>query len=370
MRTVFGVVKLWGYGLALVVTVAAGQTLPIPQPVYSLTASAIPSAAGGTPLQYGINLVSAAGIGDTVTLPPATGSGQQIDVHVDAAFFVTVWPQTGDQINKFGAGIGYALFPRQRLRFLDVKVGHWDFTTNLPLFYPIYNEMKATSGGQASAAYLGMGTNVIRSAAAPGDAMRLPVALGSVSPIIIYNSTPFRLNLFPDFGQNINRQANNTPYRLPPGKLAFFHDIGPGPDQWIGGVLDAGYTLQFQSKGGVFNPASSTTYYVGQGLEATTFPQVQRMRVPRAGHIASVSATFINQGPGSNEPSSFYVRKNNVQDTLLSSTVKNNGVFGEVVAADLDIAVDAGDYIEFKWVSPAWASKPTFVTINGIVYIE
>ena len=49
MRTVFGVVKLWGYGLALVVTVAAGQTLPVPQPIYSLTASAIPSAAGGTP---------------------------------------------------------------------------------------------------------------------------------------------------------------------------------------------------------------------------------------------------------------------------------------------------------------------------------
>lgn len=357
--------------LYFAVTSAATAAAPTPQPVFTLTPSATHSYAGGTPLQYGINLVNPGEIGDTVSLPPATGSGQQIDLHSYSEYFVLAWPTPGDQINQFGVDIAYAVYPRQRIRFLDVKPGHWDFTTNLPMFYPIYTFIEAhAGGGQADSTYIGMGTNVISSATAPGDSLRLPIAVGGTSPIIIYNKTPLRLDLFPDFGQNINRQANNTPYSLPPGKLALFQDIGPGPDQWIGGVLDAGYSLQFQSKGSVFNPASNTTYYIGQGLEATTIPQVQRIRVPRSGHISNITVSFINQGPGSAEASSLYVRKNNVEDTLLSATVTNNGIYSEVVAADLDVAVDAGDYIEIKWVTPAWAAMPGYVTINGILYIE
>ena len=350
---------------------AAAAANPPPLPIYSLTASPIHSYEGGTPLRYGINVITARGIGDAVRLPPATGSGREVNVHVNSDYFVVVWVAPTEQINRFGVGIAYAVYPRQRLRFLDVGPGDWDFTTNLPMFYPIYQEISAyAGGGQANATYLGMGTNVIRSAGRPGDSVRLPIAVGGTSPIILYNDTPVRLTVYPDFGQKLNHLRPDAPYDLPPGKLALFHDIGPGPDQWIGGVVDAGYTLQFQSKGGVFSPVANTSYYIGQGLEATTYAQIQRMRVPRSGRISNITVTFINQGPGSNEVSGLYLRKNDTEDTLLSAVVKNDGVFHEVVADDLSVAVDKGDYIEIKWNTPVWTAPPRYVTINGIIYID
>ena len=349
----------WAWG-------AIAETTPLP--VFTIIASEIHSYEGGTPLRYGINIVNAEAIADAVSLPPATGSGQQIDVHIDTDYLILIWvPGTG-QINRYGEGVAYAAYPRQRLRFLDVAIGNWDFTSNLPMFYPIYTEMRATpGGGHAESRYLGMGTNIIRYADNPGDSVRLPIAVGGTSPIILYNDTSVRVTVFPDFGQKLNREPNNKPYDLPPGKLALFHDIGPGPNQWIGGVVDAGYTLQFQSKGGVFRPEPNTTYYLGQGLEASIYPSVQRMRIPRAGRISSISTTFTNQGPGSGENSTLYLRKNNVDDTQLSADVTSDGIFHEVVAEDLDIVVDRGDHIEIKWVTPAWAENPVFVTIRAHV---
>jgi hypothetical protein len=339
-------------------------------PVHTINASDGYSWAEGTPLKDGVNIVYGVNIAEGVSLPPATGSGRQIDVHLHTEYFTLVWVQPTDQINQYGQGIAYAVYPRQRLRFIDVKPGFWDFSTNLPMFYPILNDLEATAGGSQNSLYLAMGTNVIKRASAPGDSLRMPLAVGGTSPILIYNDSTVRLDVFPDYGQKINQLANDEAYSLSPGKLAFFQDIGPGPDQWVGGAIDAGYTLQFQSKGNVFNPESATTYYLGQGLEATTFAQIQRMRVPRAGRITSISASFINQGQGSSEVSSFYLRKNNTEDTLIAASVKNDFVLTEVANDDLNIEVKRGDHIELKWVTPGWITKPIYVTINGIMLIE
>lgn len=339
-------------------------------PVRSIAAAGTDWATG-TPLLQGVNRVTSGSIAQAVSLPAAIGSGLVIDVHVDTTFFVVVFPKPTEQINQFGASIGYATFPRQRLRFIDVGVGLWDFTTNLPLLYPIYNTITAfAGGGQASATQLGMGNNVIRTCATAGDSVKLPLALGGCNLIAVYNDTALHVDIYPDTGQKINRQANNEKFILPPGKCAIFNDIGPGPDQWVGGLLDAGYPIQFSGKGATFNPADATTYYIGQGIEPTSTQQIQRVRIPRTGTIRSVSISFLNLGAGSAETSSIYFQKNAVTDYLISSSVVNNAVYTEILASTLDIPVVAGDFFEIKWVTPTWVTNPTFVTINGMVYVD
>jgi hypothetical protein len=340
-------------------------------PVFEVNATDGSSWAEGALLQEGVNIVYGSNIGDAVSLPAATGSGKQIDLHLHASFFVRVWVQPTDHINQQGEGIAYVLYPRQRLRFIDVGPGLWDFSTNLPMFYPILSDLDTTpGGGQFEARYLFMGTNVLKQATAHGDSARLPFALGGVSPLLIYNDTDFYLDIFPNYGQKINQQPFNKALPVAPGKLVLLQDIGPGPNQWVGGVIDAGYALQFQSKGGIFNPESETAYYVGQGIEATAYAQVQRIRIPRGGRITSINSSFINQGLGSSEVSSLYLRKNNAEDVLISPEIKNDFIINEGVNDELNITVRKGDYIELKWVTPNWVNKPTYVSINGSIYIE
>jgi hypothetical protein len=215
--------------------VATGSTTITP--IRTIAASGYTYAAG-TPLRPGINRVTSGNIAECVSLPLATGSGAQIDVHVDTTYFIVVMPNIGEQINQFGASIGYAVFPRQRIRFIDVGTGLWDFTTNLPLLYPIENTITAAADGtQASSYYLAMGNNVIRTNTAEGGSVRLPIALGGCNLIAAYNDTDKSVRVYPNDGQYINQLAVNEPLYLPPGKMALFNDIGPNDDQWVGGIV-------------------------------------------------------------------------------------------------------------------------------------
>lgn len=78
---------------------AAAPTLPTPLPIHQLVPSTTHTYAGGTPLEYGINLIAVGNIGDTVSLPPATGTGQEIDIHVLFRFFRYCFAE-GDRSNQ------------------------------------------------------------------------------------------------------------------------------------------------------------------------------------------------------------------------------------------------------------------------------
>jgi hypothetical protein len=64
------------------------------------------------------------------------------------------------------------------------------------------------------------------------------------------------------------------------------------------------------------------------------------------------------------------LKNNNTSDTVLPNTVVNNVQQEAVSETGLAIAVSAGDYLELKWVTPAWTTLPTNVRIHGVIYIQ
>lgn len=128
---------------------------------------------------------------------------------------------------------------------------------------------------------------------------------------------------------------------------------------WI--KQNGSYTLQTHSAAGS-NVADNTTYYSGGGpLSFSATAGVRRLYIPTAGIIKSAYCTFNNGVNGTAETSSLYIRVNNTTDYLVSNAVVNNATFTYVLNDALSIPVVAGDYIEYKWVTPAWATNPTSV---------
>jgi hypothetical protein len=306
-------------------------------PVREIAAAGVDWATG-TPLLQGVNRVTSGSIAQGVSLPAATGSGLIIDVHVDTTYFTIVHPKPGEQINQFGASIGYATFPRQRLRFIDVGTGLWDFTTNLPLLYPIENTITAAPDGtQASSWYLAMGNNVVRTNTTEGGSVRLPLALGGCNLIALHNATDKSVRVYPNDGQYINKLAVNECFWLPPGKMALFNDIGPNDDQWVGGIVSAnagpetvssGLPLIYAGSGSMANngaltlttaltfaypnayvylptnaisAGSAAGWYYAVFSSTTVATVYNNTYVPAAGTIPTIPATptaFVTVGPG------------------------------------------------------------------------
>lgn len=130
------------------------------------------------------------------------------------------------------------------------------------------------------------------------------------------------------------------------------------------------FALQFGALS--FDPVDVTTYYEG-GQYAVPLASAGGLRpvyIPRSGTIKAVYLSFVNGVPGTAETSTISLRKNNTTDTTLSSVVDNSAGLQAVAATGLAVAVAAGDYVEIKWVTPAWATNPTAVLLSGTIYIE
>lgn len=119
------------------------------------------------------------------------------------------------------------------------------------------------------------------------------------------------------------------------------------------------------------SPAASTTYYFGSNLKnvLSTGAGNQRIYLPKGGTI-NRCYVFFQGGISSNQNSSIYLRLNNTTDNLITSSlnlsIATPNVFNNT---SMGMAVTAGDYIEVKWVTPAWTSSPTnmFLTVNFVV---
>jgi hypothetical protein len=119
------------------------------------------------------------------------------------------------------------------------------------------------------------------------------------------------------------------------------------------------------------SPGDSTTYYFGAytGIGLQTTDGGRGFSVPRAGIITHVAITAIVTGTvGSAETSSMYLRKNATSDTLLTSTFALNSA--GAWQADPNVTVAALDFVEIKWISPAWATNPTGVYIQVLLAVE
>lgn len=120
------------------------------------------------------------------------------------------------------------------------------------------------------------------------------------------------------------------------------------------------------------SPVDATTYYGGNNFwrVSVTVAGTMRVYVPKAGTIKSCYLYVKNSGTaGTSETSTINIRLNDMTDTAITSSLVTNAS-GAFSNTGLAIAVVAGDFLEFKWVTPTWVTNPTNIDIDGVIYIE
>lgn len=128
------------------------------------------------------------------------------------------------------------------------------------------------------------------------------------------------------------------------------------------------YTLNIM--GLTHSAANSTTYYYGnRPISPPTTAGQSKVYIPTSGTIERAEVYEYSGTAGTNEAQSFYVRKNNQDDTLIATVSANTNerVYSNTA---LSIAVAAGDYIELKQVTGLFVTKPATVITGGYVFIN
>lgn len=120
-----------------------------------------------------------------------------------------------------------------------------------------------------------------------------------------------------------------------------------------------------------FNPGDSTVYYSGgfASVGPSTTAALRRIYFPSACTITDCTLFIVTNVSGSGETVNFAIRVNNTTDTALTSgTIAATAT--TIVTTGLSISIAAGDYIELKTTTPAWASNPTGTFISGSISIR
>lgn len=128
------------------------------------------------------------------------------------------------------------------------------------------------------------------------------------------------------------------------------------------------YTVHF---GISVNPADSTTYYFAPWSNggATTTVGNLKTYIMRAGVVTDIRIFGIVT-TGSAETSTISFRLNDTTDTTISSTAAFNATPFTIINSGLSIAVAKNDYFNIKWVSPAWATNPTALTMYAMIRVS
>lgn len=133
----------------------------------------------------------------------------------------------------------------------------------------------------------------------------------------------------------------------------------------------SGYTIEWRVNNGT-NLADSTIYYANiDGIfNSNQFPANTKCMIPKAGTITKAYGTAVIEGTlGSNENVSLYIRVNNTTDATITTTAQWTAADNPFSNASMSQAVSAGDYIQFKLLTPAWATNPTQVSACCTVLI-
>lgn len=130
-----------------------------------------------------------------------------------------------------------------------------------------------------------------------------------------------------------------------------------------------GYALQ--AAAAAFNPSDTTTYYFGQRYgSAPGIYESCGIRIPRSGKIkAAYFKCYVEGGFAGSESTAVYIRHNGT-DYAISTSLALNDWGKSFETSALSIAVNAGDEIVIKVVTPLWATNPGMVSFTGTVYVE
>lgn len=130
------------------------------------------------------------------------------------------------------------------------------------------------------------------------------------------------------------------------------------------------YTLTIQSS--QINLANATTYYFGgfAGSQPTTVAALVPVTAPKAGVLTNVHLiAWVNGTLATAGNCTLSIRVNNTTDYLVTNTLALTAVTNKVNIDTLTIPIAEEDEIEFKLLTPTWATPPTQVRIFGNIVI-
>lgn len=133
-------------------------------------------------------------------------------------------------------------------------------------------------------------------------------------------------------------------------------------------LLGVGYPIQLASY--VMSPVDGNTYYTGLGgTGLVTTDNAAAVLVPVSGTITSIQVRwFMTTAFGTTEAVTLWLRVNS-SDTLISDAISLDAQ-RNISKTDLNIAVTAGQLVVLKWLCPTWATNPTGVLLNAIVWVS
>ncbi len=132
-----------------------------------------------------------------------------------------------------------------------------------------------------------------------------------------------------------------------------------------------GYALRGTLATATVNPANSTSYYGGGAASAalSTTQASRRIYAPKAGTIKACYGFFQQTSGTGTQTATLYIRINNSSETTVGTAAHNvsSSIYSNT---GLSIAVAQGDYIEFRWLTPAFTTPPTALTCEFVIYVE
>ncbi len=127
------------------------------------------------------------------------------------------------------------------------------------------------------------------------------------------------------------------------------------------------------SNSSVFSPADATTYYGGMFVSNnSSFAQgIRKIYIRKNCKLIGYTvAVYTNGTLGTAELSTLYVRVDNTTDVTLDSNLNlSNNLYASQSSA-LSTTINAGSYVEVKWITPTWSTNPTNVTVNVTLDFE
>lgn len=135
------------------------------------------------------------------------------------------------------------------------------------------------------------------------------------------------------------------------------------------GYISPGYAYVYCGFGS-YNPGDSTLYYFGAFPSGSPSSQgVYLVYFPTSGVIRAAVLDTYATTVGTAEDWTIAIRKNNTTDYTFA-TVGAATAHRLFANYSLSIPIAAGDYIEFKTTTPAWATNPEGLRGSGTILLE
>lgn len=150
--------------------------------------------------------------------------------------------------------------------------------------------------------------------------------------------------------------------------LASANRIVTLPDRDITVAADSQFTMVCRST--TISPGDGEVHYAGF-FNSSTNATRYIYSVPKTGRIFRIDLYVYNGGTlGTSEAVTVSFRLNNATDTLISNAVTTNALASVFSNKSLDIAVTEDDTFNIKWEFPTYATNPTGITVNAVIYMK